>query len=275
MTPIDRLERLWSCWETPSGQPTGKPVLVFLHGWGGSSRYWRSTAQALADRYDPLRIDWCGFGEAADRAATGDFRLTAYAADLRALLQSQGLGPVTLVAHSMGCSVTALLLEQWPEGICRAVLTCGGVFDYQPQAFALFQTLSQGIVRLRPAWLPRVPGIAPLFMARFLHRPLDAAEQQAFLEDFVRADERAASGTLRDCFTAETAAALPRAYGAIACPTLLLSGQCDRIIPAELGTAAAALNPRLDHRVLPQVGHFPMLEDPEGFRLVLGAFLDA
>jgi pimeloyl-ACP methyl ester carboxylesterase len=267
-------QRLWTCWETPGGEPTGKPVLVFLHGWGGSSRYWRSTAQALADCYDSLRIDWCGFGEAADRADGGDFRLTAYADDLQALLQSHDLGPVTLVAHSMGCSVAALLLEQWPEGVHRAVLTCGGVFDYQPQAFALFQTLSQGIVRLRPAWLPRVPGMAPLFMARFLHRPLDAAEQQAFLEDFVRADERAASGTLRDCFTAETAAALPRAYGAIACPTLLLSGECDRIIPADLGAAAAALNPRLEHRVLPQVGHFPMLEDPEGFRVALATFLD-
>lgn len=273
MSSSGSAQRLWARWETPGGEPTGRPVLVFVHGWGGSSRYWRSTAIALADRYDALRVDWCGFGEAADRGTDGDFRLTAYAADLRDLLVTRTSAPVTLVAHSMGCSVAALLLEQWPELVGRAVLTCGGVFDYQPQAFALFQTLSQGIVRLRPAWLPRVPGMAPLFMARFLYQPLDAAEQQAFLEDFVRADERAASGTLRDCFTAETAAALPRAYGAIACPTLLLSGQYDRIIPADLGAAAAVLNPRIDHRVLPAVGHFPMLEDPAGFRATLEAFL--
>ena len=29
------------------GQPSGKPVMVFMHGWGGSARYWQRTANAL------------------------------------------------------------------------------------------------------------------------------------------------------------------------------------------------------------------------------------
>ena len=50
---------------------TDRPVLVFLHGWGGSSRYWRSTAEALADTYDCLLYDWRGFGKSAiDRKST-------------------------------------------------------------------------------------------------------------------------------------------------------------------------------------------------------------
>jgi pimeloyl-ACP methyl ester carboxylesterase len=40
----------------------GKPVMVFIHGWGGSARYWRSTALALSDRYDCLLYDLRGFG---------------------------------------------------------------------------------------------------------------------------------------------------------------------------------------------------------------------
>ncbi|MEN9520117.1 MAG: hypothetical protein RLZZ381_2705, partial [Cyanobacteriota bacterium] len=31
-----------------------KPVMVFIHGWGGSAKYWRSTAEAIADDFDCL-----------------------------------------------------------------------------------------------------------------------------------------------------------------------------------------------------------------------------
>ena len=51
-------------WLTESGkqEPSGKPVLVFVHGWGGSARYWESTARALSDRFDCLLYDMRGFG---------------------------------------------------------------------------------------------------------------------------------------------------------------------------------------------------------------------
>ena len=29
-----------------------KPVMVFVHGWAGSARYWQSTAEALLDNFD-------------------------------------------------------------------------------------------------------------------------------------------------------------------------------------------------------------------------------
>ena len=39
-----------------------KPVMVFLHGWAGSARYWESTARAIQDDYDCLLYDMRGFG---------------------------------------------------------------------------------------------------------------------------------------------------------------------------------------------------------------------
>ncbi len=39
-----------------------KPVMVFIHGWGGSARYWKSTADALCDKFDCLLYDLRGFG---------------------------------------------------------------------------------------------------------------------------------------------------------------------------------------------------------------------
>jgi len=39
-----------------------KPVMVFIHGWAGSAKYWKSTANALADQFDCLLYDMRGFG---------------------------------------------------------------------------------------------------------------------------------------------------------------------------------------------------------------------
>jgi proline iminopeptidase len=45
-------------------------------------------------------------------------------------------------------------------------------------------------------------------------------------------------------------------------PTLLISGEYDKIIPAYMGRQAAALNDKIKYVVIPNTAHFPMLEDP-------------
>lgn len=58
-------------WITASGsEQTGKPTMVFIHGWGGSCRYWQSTAQALTDQFDCLLYDMRGFGRSQPSLAT-------------------------------------------------------------------------------------------------------------------------------------------------------------------------------------------------------------
>ncbi|MEM8810675.1 MAG: alpha/beta fold hydrolase, partial [Cyanobacteria bacterium P01_G01_bin.38] len=52
-------------WITESGQLGNKPVMVLLHGWAGSGRYWESTARALQDQFDCLLYDMRGFGRSA------------------------------------------------------------------------------------------------------------------------------------------------------------------------------------------------------------------
>ncbi|NJN32679.1 MAG: alpha/beta hydrolase, partial [Synechococcales cyanobacterium RM1_1_8] len=45
-------------WITSAGESrTGKPVMLFIHGWGGSARYWQATATALSDQFDCLLYD--------------------------------------------------------------------------------------------------------------------------------------------------------------------------------------------------------------------------
>lgn len=180
-------------WITSRGEtPTGKPVMVFVHGWGGSSRYWEETARALCDRFDCLLYDLRGFGRSRDpdRSQSGDrsskasleadYSVNTYAEDLATLLDAFGLERVWLHAHSMGTSIATVFLAQYPNRVERAILACGGVFKYEKLAFAVFHRFGGYVVSLRPAWLRKIPWANRLFMARFCTKPCPTARAKPF-----------------------------------------------------------------------------------------------
>ncbi len=260
-------------WITVTGARTERPVLVFVHGWGGSARYWKATAMALSDRYDCLLYDLKGFGRS--RIQTGaQSSLTSCVADLTALLAALDVDRLSLMAHSMGSSIAALFLGAQGAKVDRAILTCGGIFEYNERAFQTFYQFGSGVVKFRPKWIAQVPGMDWLVMQRFLHRPLPQSDRQEFLEDFLMADNGAALGTMFDAVSGPMAIALPQVYAGLSMPTLMISGQYDRIIPVKLGQAAASLNPAIEFTVMPDVGHFPMLEAAPEFLVQVRSFLD-
>ncbi len=262
-------------WVTASGeQPTGRPVMVYVHGWGGSGRYWQSTAQALCPSFDGLLYDLRGFGRSAGAASVADqYELEIYADELAALLDALNLERVYLNAHSMGASIATLFLNRYPERVERAILTCSGVFEYNRLAFELFYFFGRLVVMARPRWLDRIPQVERMFMARFLHRPIPLVAQQEFLADFLRADYAASLYTIFASVSQRATEVMPQEFAQLSLPTLLISGEKDIIIPAELGARAAALNAKIEYVQMPAVAHFPMLEDPETYLAHVKQFL--
>lgn len=256
-----------------------KPVLVFVHGWAGSTRYWQSTALALADQFECLLYDLRGFGRSRlprplppSVAALG-YELESYADDLALLLRALKLQPVYLNAHSTGASIAALFLNRYPDLVRRAILTCNGVFEYDERAFKAFHRFGGYVVAFRPNWLLRIPEVERMFMARFLRRPIPRATKRAFLEDFLNADYEAALGTVYTAVSQKAALEMPKEFAQLKVPTLLVSGEYDQIIPVDLGRQAAALNPQIQHIIIPNTGHFPMLEDAPTYLAQVNQFL--
>ncbi|WP_416672777.1 alpha/beta fold hydrolase [Egbenema bharatensis] len=250
---------------------TNKPILVFVHGWAGSTRYWATTAQALSEQFDCLLYDLRGFGRSllprpipADVTELG-YELESYADDLAELLNILGLQRVYLNAHSTGASIAVLFLNRYPERVEQAILTCSGVFEYDERAFRVFHKASGYVVGFRPNWLLKLPFVDRMFMARFLYRPLTQAINRVFLEDFLIADSEAAIGTVYTAVSLRAAEEMPQEFARLTVPTLLISGQYDKIIPAELGRKAAALSDQVEHVIIPETAHFPMLEDPDTY----------
>jgi pimeloyl-ACP methyl ester carboxylesterase len=252
-----------------------KPVMVFVHGWGGSGKYWRSTAEAIADDFDCLLYDLRGFGRSTLPQNTPDlgYRMEDYADDLALLLNALNLQRVYLNAHSMGASIATFFLNRYRDRVHQAILTCNGIFEYDALAFAAFHKFGGYVVKFRYNWFLKFPFADSMFMARFLHRPIAKSDRREFLQDFLLADYEAAVGTIYTSVSKEAVETMPQEFAQLTVPTLMVSGAKDIIIPASMGRQAAALNDKIQYVELPKTAHFPMLEDKSAYLNTVREFL--
>ncbi|AFY53236.1 putative hydrolase or acyltransferase of alpha/beta superfamily [Rivularia sp. PCC 7116] len=275
-------------WIKQTSNGLEKPVMVFIHGWAGSARYWEATAKVLSEKFDCLLYDMRGFGRSRGKAIIDEsqflkqeaaeaikltYELEEYAQDLAVLLDELQLQRVYINAHSMGASIATLFLNQYQERIEKAILTCSGIFEYDKKSFEAFHKFGGYVVKFRPQWLAKIPLVDRMFMARFLYRSIKSTERQAFLEDFLIADYEAALNTIYTSVSKAQAELMPQEFAKLKVPTLLVSGEYDKIIPAEMGRKAAAMSDRVEYKMISNTAHFPMLEDPKTYLETVKEFL--
>ena len=260
----------------------GKPVMVFLHGWAGSARYWASTAEAIKDEYDCLLYDMRGFGRsqpappekmASDPSLSS---LESFAEDLRVLLDALDLTqPVYMNAHSLGGTAALYFLDRYPERVKKAIFTCNGSFPYQKWAFEAFYLFGGYVVAFRPKWLGQIPLAPQMFMSRFLKGAIPLSEKKAFLNDFLMADGVTSMGTLKAAVSKHATEVMPIAFSNLKVPSLMVSGEYDKITPAKLGREAADMSEQMQYVLMRNTAHFPMLEDAERYLQIIRSFLSA
>jgi pimeloyl-ACP methyl ester carboxylesterase len=254
-----------------------KPVMVFIHGWGGSARYWETTAESLTDYFDCLLYDLRGFGRSNLLTQSNhglSYELEDYAIDLAELLDVLAIEKIYLHSHSMGASIAVLFSNLYPQKVEKSILTCNGIFEYDPKAFAAFHKFGGYVVKFRYNWFLQVPFADKMFMSRFLHRSLDRHLSKLFLEDFLLANYEAALGTIYTSVSQKAVETMPEEFAKLKIPTLLIAGEKDKIIPAEMGKKAASLSENLQYVEIPNTGHFPMLENRELYLSLVRDFLN-
>ena len=192
------------------------------------------------------------------------------------VIEALQCGSVTLVGHGMGAMVALELALRQPALVRRLVLCAGGpVLDAQatqdwvaPRLAALDAGPQEqgGGGRGAPAMEQLADALVPRFIGT------------GALPEGVRLARHALSqvypGTYRRALLALStfdrgAAQLRR----LAAPALVISGGQDRCNPPAAMEALAHVLLGAELVRLPHVGHWPQLEDPEGFDAALLAFL--
>lgn len=102
--------------------PQDGPVVLFVHGLGGSSEYWKQTlASPEMKKYRSLAIDLLGFGR-SDKPKEFDYSLEKQAEIIREFLALKKINKVIYVGHSMGGSVGIALARLQADLLEKLVL---------------------------------------------------------------------------------------------------------------------------------------------------------
>jgi pimeloyl-ACP methyl ester carboxylesterase len=270
------------------GGPASGPVIICVHGLGGSAVNWVAIAPLLTGRFRLLAPDLAGHGltrpsgrstdVAANRALLHRF-IEAVPVMLAAPGAAAGpVRPVILMGNSMGGMISLLEASAAPRGVAGLILLDPALpfvlarpDPVVAAMFALYATpgLGRALMSRRRSQSPEQTVARILALCCADVSLLDADVVARHVEV---ARQRAAFGDTSTEFTAAMRSvvatvgrgsqAYRRAIGSIACPVLLLHGDRDRLVPVAVARATARANPSWSLVVLPGVGHVPQLEAP-------------
>jgi pimeloyl-ACP methyl ester carboxylesterase len=253
------------------------PPVVLVHGLGGNWQNWLEVLPALADAgHRAIAFDLPGFGHSEMPAR--DITIPRYGLAVDAVLEALGVeGPVAVVGSSMGGLIAADLAVSRPSTVERLVLvSAAALWNEQTRARPL--VAASKVSRfyaplLVSGWeiIARLPRLRhEALRAAGIRNPRRISAQLAYellsgvgRPGFIDALQALYDYRIRD--------RLPE----IACPTLIVWGGEDPVVPLRHAFEFERLIPGGRVVVFPGAGHAPMIELPERFNQVLLDFLRA
>ena len=253
------------------------PVLLLIHGMGGTFENWQAVIEPLARHHTVVAPDLPGHGTSAPGG--GDYSLGALAAGLRDLLIALGHERATLVGHSLGGGIAMQFAYHFPEITERlALVSSGGLGPEVSPVLRAAALPGADLFIAATAGPGRTVGsaVARGLAAVGLRANPDVTEVLRGYASLTDPDRRAAFlATLRSVIGTggQRVHAGDRLYLAEGMPVLIIWGARDPIIPLHHGENAHKAIPGSRLEVFEGVGHLPQLEAPGRFIAVLERFI--
>ena len=247
-----------------AGDPD-RPPLVFLHGIGGAARAWRGQLAAFSERYRAIAWDMPGYGGSLPLAHAS---IVGLAEALQDFLLGTGATRPIIVGHSIGGMIVQQWLVKYPHAARAVVLA-----QTSPAFGKSDGDWQKSFIEARLGPLDRgetMRSLAPMLVNELVGDDPDSGGMEIARECMASVREasyRAAILALLD-FDQR------KALGAIAVPTLVLSGSKDKNAPAPMMAKMAEHIPSAAYVELEGAGHLVNLERPEAFNGALNRFLE-
>jgi 2-hydroxy-6-oxo-6-(2'-aminophenyl)hexa-2,4-dienoate hydrolase len=249
-------------------QGAGDP-LILIHGGGagaGAEGNWRATLPDFAPHFRVLALDMVGFGATAKPDPSGfTYSQDARVEHLKAFLDALGIERAALVGNSMGGCTALGLAVQEPARVSRLVLMGSAGLNTTLHADLLpiihYDFTREGMVRLiraltHPAFEPD-PGLV-----------------DERLRSSLQPDTRAAYAATMAWIREQGGLYYPPEFIArVQCPTLVINGKDDKVVPLANAYRFLELIPHAWGYVMPQCGHWAMIERPADFSRACLLFL--
>jgi pimeloyl-ACP methyl ester carboxylesterase len=259
-----------------AGDPQSDRLIVLMHGFGASAFSYKYVMEDLAE---------LGYVVAYDRAAFGfterptEWELNPYGVEgqlqvLNELIAELGLNKdVVLVGHSAGGSLAASFVIENPGVVdelvlfAPAVLTSGGAPGWMNWIFSV----------------PQIDHLGPLLVSRIATAGLDILYSSYYDESKVTAEILAGyTAPLKvegweQAFWEFNRAPRDETVGErlneITIPTLIITGDTDKIVPTEDSIKVSQIIEGSQLVVIPRTGHLANEEAPSEFAEAISEFL--
>ena len=260
------------------------PVLILVHGFGGSTFGWRHVMEPLAaSGWYVVALDLPGFG-LAEKGWDQSYAHESQAGYVLSVMDQLNIQDAVVAGHSMGGNVVSWVATLAPERVRGLALIDAAIVSpaltrntAAGTALSLPPLRRAARILIRNAFTEATFGelLGSAFAVKSAATP-ETIRGYAAASQLPEWDA-ALLGVLRDgsknALTRPIAEIVSRAGAPI--PTLILWGADDSWVPLSAGESLRDALPAATYVVLPGLGHVPFEEDPEAFTQTMQEWLAA
>jgi pimeloyl-ACP methyl ester carboxylesterase len=253
-------------------EDTGEgPAVVLLHGVWMSSRFFSEQLRPGAvPGCRVVALDFRGHG-ASDKPLDGH-TMSAYAADVRALLEHLDLRDATLVGWSMGAFVAWEYLEAHDDDrVARLVVVDESASDFQWPGWEFGVIDPAAMLALSDGLQVDQRAVTSHFVPEMFVVPPSPSDTEWMVAEMCAVPPAIASTVLLE----QTLVDYRDRLAAIEVPALVCFGRDETLLPVAAGEDLVARLPNATLEVFEDSSHCPFLEEPARFNQVLARFATA
>ncbi|MEM0998377.1 MAG: alpha/beta hydrolase [Bacteroidota bacterium] len=238
---------------------SGPRTLLFLHGWCINLSYWQAQIDHFRTDYRVVAVDLPGFG--ASRVERSTWSIEAMATDLKQLIEALDLTQVVIVGHSMSGELGLETALQAGDRVVGLV----GVDNFKfvgMEVPADLQEIYSGIVS---RFTTDFPNAAQELADRFFFHPATpVAVRERIHQAYRSADPAVAVPIFYALLHYSTS--VPEKLAQLPFPLHLIGSDTP---PPYLPVLEQQLRHGVYVSLMPETGHYPMIEQPVAFNAAL------
>lgn len=227
---------------------TGKP-LVLVHGYPLDHTIWNEVIPLLDSDFDIITPDLRGFGQSD--VVESQYKISDMATDIAGLLDQLGVEKTAVAGHSMGGYISLAFARAYQERVTGLGLIASQALADTPERKqgryeAADEIIKSGVEPVAEAFSPK---LTPNQRVQTFVKKLITEQQPAGLAGALKAmAERDDSSSVLSSLTFSVA---------------IVHGNLDELIPIQRAQEIKAAVPHATLVELLEIGHMPMMEDPQ------------
>jgi len=254
----------------------GEPTFILLHGFGASLFSWREVTAPLAEFGTVIAYDRPAFGlteRPLKWEGENPYSQEAQIELVIGLMDALGIERAILVGNSAGGTIAMLTALKYPQRVQSLILVDPAVYAGGGAPAWVRPLLRTPQMRhLGPLIARQIQTRGPELIELAWHDPskvtpeiLEGYQKPLRLADWDKA--------LWELTLASRESGLAERLSELTLPTLVITGDDDRIVPTEQSVRLAEELPNAQLVVIPQCGHLPHEEHPAEFMQAVTEFL--